>query len=472
MSDDDRFRAEELIKILTSKVIGQASAFRHIVPYFEMHRAGLASEGRPLGVFLLLGPTGTGKTHTVEALAEVLHGSRRKYLRVDCGEYQLDHEVARLVGAPPGYLGHRETKPVLSQEALRAATTPDCDVSLILFDEIEKAAPSLTRLLLGVLDKATLQMGDNTSVDFEKSLIFLTSNLGAREMQREMRPTFGFDQGERTAESDLAGKLESIAMAAVRKKFSPEFINRIDAIVTYQPLSSDSLAKILDLQIEELRQHVQTKLGPRSFDVEVLPAAARLLLKEGTSEEFGARELKRTVYRDLTQPLATLVAQNNVPPGSRVSLGVDESGEKLAISITEGKAPALPATSPQVLIVDDNTDLLRFLATIMADSGWEIITAESSLEAREKTLGKAVDAALLDYMLPDQNGVELGLLLKAKLPSIEILIMTGMSVPDKDEEVCRRNGFPLIQKPFLVDDVLDPIRRRLLGPRNNVRKAT
>lgn len=472
MSDENPLHAEELMRILNGKVVGQESAFRHIVPFLEMHRAGLATEGRPIGVFLLLGPTGTGKTHTVEALAEVLHGSRKKYLRVDCGEYQLDHEVARLVGAPPGYLGHRETKPVLSQDALRATTTPKCDVSLVLFDEIEKAAPSLTRMLLGVLDKAALQMGDNTSVDFEKCFIFLTSNLGAREMQREMHPTFGFDKGERSAEDGLAGKLEGIAMAAVRKRFSPEFINRIDAIVTYQPLSTESLAKILELQIEELRQHVKTKLGPRSFDVEVLPPAAGLLLKQGTSEEFGARELKRMVYRELTQPLATLVAQNRIQPGSRVSVDLGESGDKLAMTITAGETPVPAATNPQILIVDDNKDLLNFLATIMVGSGWEIITAESAFEALQKTRDTTVDVALLDYMLPDQNGVDLGLLLKDKLPLIEILVMTGLNLPPKEEDVCRRNNFPLIMKPFLIEEILEPVRRRLRGPLPNVRKAT
>lgn len=472
MSEGDPLHAEELVRVLTSKVVGQASVFRHIVPFLEMYRAGLATEGRPIGVFLLLGPTGTGKTYTVEALAEVLHGSRKKFLRIDCGEYQLEHEVARLIGAPPGYLGHRETKPVLSQEALRVATTPQCDISLVLFDEIEKAAMSLTRLLLGVLDKATLQMGDNTSVDFEKSIIFLTSNLGAREMQNEMHPSFGFDQGERREEGDLAGKLESIAMGAVRKRFSPEFINRIDAIVTYQPLDENSLAKILDLQIEELQQHIKTKLGSRSFDVDVAPEAIELLLTHGTSEEYGARELKRTVYRELTQPLATLVAQDRIQPGSRVSVGLDESGEKLAMSFQEGENAAQPSTNPQILIVDDNKDLLNFLATVMAGSGWDIITAESSIEAQQKTRGKVVDVALLDYLLPDQNGVDLGLLLKNKLPQIQILIMTGMNVPPKEEEVCRRNRFPLIQKPFMIEEILEPVRKRLRGSAVVSRKAT
>src|SRR4051812_21753229 len=163
-------------------LIGQDEAVEAIVPFIQMHQAGLSPEGRPVGVFLLVGPTGTGKTRTVEALAEVLHGSARNVLRVDCGEYQLDHEVAKLIGAPPGYLGHRETHPVLTQAKLAGVTSDRSSLSIVLFDEIEKAAPSLTRLLLGVLDKATLRLGDNNVVNFERSLIFLTSNVGARGM--------------------------------------------------------------------------------------------------------------------------------------------------------------------------------------------------------------------------------------------------------------------------------------------------
>src|ERR1700729_1763672 len=183
---------ENLITVLSQKVVGQPAATRVIVPYIQMYQAGLAPEGRPVGVFLLLGPTGTGKTKTVEALAEVLHGTEKNVLRIDCGEFQMEHEVAKLIGAPPGYLGHRETQPMLSQQKLASVTSDKCGLSLVLFDEIEKAAPSLTRLLLGVLDRGVLRLGDNSVVNFEKSLVFLTSNLGAKEMMREITPDFGF----------------------------------------------------------------------------------------------------------------------------------------------------------------------------------------------------------------------------------------------------------------------------------------
>src|SRR5438874_7546153 len=234
---------ENLTAVLSQKVVGQPAATRVIVPYIQMFQAGLAPEGRPVGVFLLLGPTGTGKTKTVEALAEVLHGSEKNVLKIDCGEFQMEHEVAKLIGAPPGYLGHRETQPMLTQQKLNAVTSDRCGLSLVLFDEIEKAAPSLTRLLLGVLDRGVLRLGDNSVVNFEKSLVFLTSNLGAKEMMREINPDFGFASatGGVTRE-DLSQKLQGIALMAVRKKFSPEFINRIDHVITYRPLDAESFS--------------------------------------------------------------------------------------------------------------------------------------------------------------------------------------------------------------------------------------
>src|SRR6202171_5053942 len=191
---------------LAQKLVGQPVAIAAVVPYVLMYRAMLAPEGRPAGVFLLLGPTGTGKTKTVEALAEVLHGSSKKVLKVDCGEFQMEHEVAKLIGAPPGYLGHRETQPILTQQKLNSVTSEKCALSIVLFDEIEKAAPSMTRLLLGVLDKGTLRLGDNSTVNFEKSLVFLTSNLGAREMMRKINPEFGFQSVRSAERTDLRSK--------------------------------------------------------------------------------------------------------------------------------------------------------------------------------------------------------------------------------------------------------------------------
>ena len=315
---------------LTARVVGQNEAIAQIVPYVQMHEAGLAPEGRPAGVFLLLGPTGTGKTRTVEALAETLHGSDKHLLKVDCGEFQMEHEVAKLIGAPPGYLGHRETPPMLSQQKLNAMTSETSHLALVLFDEIEKAAPSMTRLLLGILDQAVLRLGDNTSVTFENTLIFLTSNLGAREMQRELRPDFGFEALS-PAEARGVPKLQAIGMGAVRRKFPPEFVNRIDAVVTYQPLSRAALAEIVDQQIAVLARHIEKRLGERAFDLDVSGDVRQFLVRKGTSTEYGARELKRTILRNLTQPLAAMLANGEIAPQAVVRVTLAENGEQLVL---------------------------------------------------------------------------------------------------------------------------------------------
>jgi ATP-dependent Clp protease ATP-binding subunit ClpA len=325
---DDR----DLLRQLSDRVVGQPQALTQIVPYVQMHEAGLAPDGRPVGVFLLLGPTGTGKTRTVEVLAQALHGSEKHLLKVDCGEFQMEHEVAKLIGAPPGYLGHRETQPMLSQQKLNAVTSDQSNLALVLFDEIEKAAPSMTRLLLGVLDKAVLRLGDNVSVSFERTIIFLTSNLGADAMRKQLRPDFGFEQVV-GARKDSAKRLEGIGMNAVRRKFSPEFVNRIDAVITYQPLSSKALAIIIDQQIAALEQHIANRLMERAFQIDVSDSARKFLLRKGTSEEYGARELKRIILRHVTQPLAAMVANGGILAGDMVHIEGAQDG--LAMRVEE-----------------------------------------------------------------------------------------------------------------------------------------
>jgi ATP-dependent Clp protease ATP-binding subunit ClpA len=327
--------SSDIAVALSRRLIGQPAAIAAVVPYVEMYRAGLTPEGRPAGIFLLLGPTGTGKTKTVEALADVLHGSPKKLLKVDCGEYQMEHEVAKLLGAPPGYLGHRETQPLLTQQKLSGVTSESCDLSILLFDEIEKAAQSLVRLLLGVLDKATLRLGDSTLVNFEKTIIFLTSNLGARTMSRELHPEFGFESALPRDPMASGDKLERIGRAAVRKKFSPEFINRIDSVVTYQPLDSPALKAILDQHIEDLQDHIDRRLGERAFRIEVPARSRKFLLEKGTSAEYGARELKRVLHQQLMQPLAAMVTGGEINPGASVRADVGPGKAKLVLKTTD-----------------------------------------------------------------------------------------------------------------------------------------
>ncbi len=446
---------EDLSAILSKKVVGQTAATDVIVSYVRIFQADLAPEGRPVGVFLLLGPTGTGKTRTVEVLAEALHGDARDLLRVDCGEFQMEHEVAKLIGAPPGYLGHRETQPMLSQQRLHAVTSEHSDLSVILFDEIEKAAPSMTRLLLGVLDKATLRLGDNTTVNFEKSIIFLTSNLGASEMMKELAPNFGFQAGAPADPADMRGKLQRVGMSAVRKRFSPEFVNRIDCVITYQPLEAASLSLILDQQIAGLQKHVNARLGAGGFAIEVSEEGRGFLLRKGTSARYGARELNRTIHRHLTQPLAAMVAMGRMEPGAAVRADLAPDGDSLDLQLVS--APEAAPSPPAVLIVDSNEQSLAFLQTLIAAEGWTGLPAATSLRAKQLAKENVLDCVLIDNLLPDGSGLSLGAHLRLTHPDLPMLLMAG-GISEKEERGCRMLGCPFVQKPFDPRELVLQIR--------------
>jgi len=237
-------------------------------------------------------------------------------------------------------------------------------------------------------------------------------------------------------------------------------VNRIDAVVTYQPLSAESLAAILDQQIVDLQNHVNTRLGARSFTLEVPFETRQLLLSKGTSSEFGARELNRTIHRMLTQPLATLVAANQVTPNGRVRAEIAPSGDELALKVLDDAGTLAPA-HPTVLIVDDNRDLLHFLERLMADAGWRLLTAESAAQARRLIRDHKPNAALLDYMLHDGNGVELGVEFLQSVPSMLVVMMTGTILPPEEEALCEEHNFPVLRKPFLATDLMNQIRSRL-----------
>jgi ATP-dependent Clp protease ATP-binding subunit ClpA len=450
-------------QVLSQRIVGQDAVMQRIVPIVEIYLAGLAPDDRPAGIFLLLGPTGTGKTRTVEALAEVLHGSPKKLLKINCGEFQLDHEIAKLIGAPPGYTGHRESDGFLSQKNLEAVTTPGCDLAVVLFDEIEKASPSMTALLLGLLDKATVRLGDGNEVNFEKSLIFFTSNLGARQMMSEIRPELGFRQGAQSDPGELANRLERISLAAVRQRFSPEFVNRIDAIITYHPLGSESLSAILDRQIVELQNHVNNRLGDKKFQIEVADKVRAFLLEQGTSAEYGARELKRVVHRQLTQPLATYVVGGKIPPSSLVKIDLAASGDALAFSFfEEAMAEKSVIDQPMILIVDDNIDLLNVLAETFRSRqlNARIITADCADTAINLIAAETPIWAFLDWLLPDGNGVTIGVHLKRKNPSTQIVIMTGAELVGEEKALCEEYGLQLLPKPFLAGHAVAMIKDR------------
>lgn len=453
----------DLVELLSRKIVGQSNALQFIIPYLRMYQAGLSAPDRPAGIFLLLGPTGTGKTRTVEALAEILHGSNKNLLKIDCAEYQSDHEVAKLLGAPPGYVGHRETKPMLTQERLLDVVSNDSDLALVLFDEIEKAAPALTTLLLGMLDKATLRLGDNTSVNFEKALIFLTSNVGAREMLKEMHPDIGFQPADTRSKADLGTRLEQIGLTAVRKRFSPEFVNRIDAVITYQPLDAAALSQILDAHIAELQMHVHTRLGERSFDVEVSEPARRLLLEKGASQEYGARELKRTIHRLLTQPLAALVADGQILPGGRVIVDRAEGGGEMTLHVEDRPmSDTTKQTAPAVLILDDNAPLASWLEREVARTGVTTVVAPTAEMAIAEATRQPFDLAIVDLMLPDGDGLSVALELLRLWPRLRIVVMTGGELSPDEITLCDRHEFPVLRKPFLGADIVSLVKATLL----------
>src|SRR5437868_5615118 len=238
--------ARDFDNSLHRKIVGQEQAVEKVVEIYQMFLAGLNPPGRPVGNLLFLGPTGSGKTRVVEAMSEALFGDARACIKIDCAEFQHSHEIAKLIGSPPGYLGHRETHPLLTQEALNQWHTEKLKLSILLFDEIEKASDALWQLLLGILDKATLTLGDNRRVDLSQCIIIMTSNLGACEMSNLVGGGFGFSRVQALLDTKLDDKISRTAVEAARRKFTPEFMNRIDKVVVFKTLRSEHLERILE----------------------------------------------------------------------------------------------------------------------------------------------------------------------------------------------------------------------------------
>src|SRR2546429_911323 len=320
---------------LRSKIVGQEEAVQALVDLYQVFRAGLNSPGRPVGNLLFLGPTGSGKTRIVEAAAEILFGDARAVIKVDCAEFQHSHEIAKLIGSPPGYLGHRETHPLITQEALAACHTDKLKLSFLLFDEIEKASDALWQLLLGMLDKATLTLGDNRRVDLSQTVIFLTSNLGGGEITELMQGGMGFIQPKDKPAAGLDEKVERTAVEAARRKFSPEFMNRLDKVVVFHPLRRVQLEKVLEIELGQVQQRVlETAKGQFLFRV---PDTGRdFLLQEGTDQRYGARHLKRAIERHVVYPLANLLATEQVHLGDLVCIDWDREHSQLTF-IREGE---------------------------------------------------------------------------------------------------------------------------------------
>src|SRR6202140_2219583 len=299
---------------MRKKIVGQDEAVQALVDIYQVFCAGLHSPGRPVGNLLFLGPTGTGKTRTVEAAAEILFGDSCAVIKVDCGEFQHSHEIAKLIGSPPGYLGHRETHPLITQEALAASHRDHMKLSFLLFDEIEKASDSLWQLLLGMLDKATLTLGDNRKVDLSQTVIFLTSNLGGSQIADLMHGGMGFIQPKDKATTGLHEKVQRTAVEAARRKFSPEFMNRLDKVVVFHPLKREELDEVLEIELRQVQKRVLDSTT-RPFFFRITSEGREFLLEEGTDQRYGARHLKRAIERYVVYPIARLLATAQVRQG-------------------------------------------------------------------------------------------------------------------------------------------------------------
>ena len=333
-------RAQDFEERLYARIVGQERAVRRMSGLYQIFLAGMNPPNRPIGTMLFLGPTGSGKTRVIEAAAEVLYGDSNAIVKIDCAEFQHSHEIAKLIGSPPGYLGHRETAPMLTQENLDRMHTDDMKVSLVLFDEIEKASDSLWQLLLGILDKATLTLGDNRRVDFSKAMVIMTSNLGAREMSELISGGIGFAPGKGTKtpnDTEVDQKIYRTAVEAARRKFSPEFMNRIDKVVVFRSLKEHHLRQILDLELQAVQDRIMQSAGTK-FVFQCSETAKDMLMKEGLDYKYGARHLKRAVERFLVYPLSNLVATGQIGLGDLVHVDVDGIRNRLIFSKSSGGA--------------------------------------------------------------------------------------------------------------------------------------
>jgi len=327
--------AREFESALRRRIVGQDQAVEKVVEIYQMFLAGLNPPGRPVGNLLFLGPTGSGKTRVVEAMAESLFGDARACIKIDCAEFQHSHEIAKLIGSPPGYLGHRETHPLLTQEALNQWHTETLKLSILLFDEIEKASDSLWQLLLGILDKATLTLGDNRRVDLSQCIIIMTSNLGACEMSNMVDGGLGFAQKTAQVDASFDDKINRSAVDAARRKFSPEFMNRIDKSVVFRTLRSEHLQQILEIELGMVQQRILMASAVNQFVFSCTPKVKSFLLHEGTDPKYGARHLKRAIERHIVFQLANLVATGQIKLGDFIRIDLSPEGKLMFIKEAE-----------------------------------------------------------------------------------------------------------------------------------------
>lgn len=316
LKKSDSERLLHLEDELHKRVIGQDEAVHAVATAIRRARAGMKDPKRPIGSFLFLGTTGVGKTELARALAECMFGSEKNMIRFDMSEYMEKHEVSRLVGAPPGYVGYEEGGQLT--DAVRRNP-----YSVILFDEVEKAHMDFFNILLQVLDDGRLTDGQGRTVDFTNCVIIMTSNLGSNFLKGHMGKQLGFSSGEKEEKKESFEDIRKMIMDQVKRTFRPEFINRIDEIIVFHPLTPENLSEIVDLMLKK----VAGKLEHFHVTLDVSDEAKKVIIADGTDVEYGARPLKRTIQKELEDPISELILQDGLKDKKVLHVDKDEKGK-------------------------------------------------------------------------------------------------------------------------------------------------
>ena len=316
LKKSDSERLLHLEDELHKRVIGQDEAVHAVATAIRRARAGMKDPKRPIGSFLFLGTTGVGKTELARALAECMFGSEKNMIRFDMSEYMEKHEVSRLVGAPPGYVGYEEGGQLT--DAVRRNP-----YSVILFDEVEKAHMDFFNILLQVLDDGRLTDGQGRTVDFTNCVIIMTSNLGSNFLKGHMGKKLGFSSGEKEEKEESFEDIRKMIMGEVKRTFRPEFINRIDEIIVFHPLTPENLSEIVDLMLKK----VAGKLERFHVSLDVSDEAKKVIIADGTDVEYGARPLKRTIQKEMEDPISELILQDGLKDKKVLHVGKDEKGK-------------------------------------------------------------------------------------------------------------------------------------------------
>lgn len=328
---EDSLRLKES---LDRRIIGQDRAVQQIIKVFEKFKSGINDPTKPLATLLLLGPTGVGKSEIIHVLADIIFGTRDAVTRVDCSEFSHSHEVSKLLGSPPGYVGHSEKSGVrLTQKKLdKWQREGSPKFNILLLDEVEKAHPEFFSLMLGVFDRGKLTLGDGDEVDLTQTLIVMTSNLGSRDTEKIVKQSgLGF-QAESDRE-DIDQEIYEASKKAAKFFFRPEFINRIDRTIVFRSLSPASLQKILSLELTKVQKRILN--SPIKFAFRISNPAKKFLLQEGTSDAYGARELKRAVEKHVSEPLASLMGSEQVTQQDCVIISYDGADELKFEKVTD-----------------------------------------------------------------------------------------------------------------------------------------